>query len=218
MRFWYHFDNADKPTGAPKPACGGGQWTSFGDKSTAVMANAEDPKAAWKWISFLSSEGNNTIFNEATGQLPVVKADSENWTLHPQHFVKATMDSLPFTHILPSSSATADFVNTVWPTEMQRVLTGDIEPAQMNEKIDALFNDCPSARRPFPDGKSDVPHDGRDHETCLKHPRPRASLGHQILTYAMLSPRCAGDSGHRLFADAAGHVDGPARLRAVPAQ
>ncbi|MDO6586700.1 extracellular solute-binding protein [Salipiger sp. 1_MG-2023] len=156
VRFWYHFDNADNPTGAlvakfdalgdkvsaaPVPAFGGGQWTSYGDKSTAVMADAEDPEAAWKWIRFLSSEGNNTILHEATGQLPVVKADSKNWTLHPQRFVKATVDSLPFAHILPSSSATADFVNTVWPTEMQRVLTGDIEPVQMNEKIDALFND-----------------------------------------------------------------------------
>lgn len=131
----------DKVSAAPVPACGGGQWTSFGDESTAVMANATDPEAAWKWISFLSSAGNNTMFNEATGQLPVVKADSESWTLHPQRFVKATVESLPFAHMLPSSAATADFVNTVWPTEMQRVLTGDIEPAAMNEKIDALFND-----------------------------------------------------------------------------
>ena len=124
---------------APVPECGGGRWTAFGDESTAIMANAEDPEAAWKWISFLSSEGNNTMFNEATGQLPVVKADSESWSLHPQRFVKATVDSLPFAEMLPSSNATADFVNTVWPTQMQRVLTGDIEAAEMNETIAELF-------------------------------------------------------------------------------
>ncbi len=131
----------DKVSAAPVPACGGSRWTSFGDESTAVMANAEDPEAAWKWISFLSSEGNNTTFNEATGQLPVVKADSETWSLHPQRFVQATVDSLPFAHLLPNSSATADFVNTGWPTNMQRVLTGDIEPAEMNAKIEELFAD-----------------------------------------------------------------------------
>ena len=124
---------------APVPECGGGHWTAFGDESTAVLSSAEDPEAAWKWITFLSTEGNNTMFNEATGQLPVVKADSEGWTLHPQRFVKATVDSLPFAEMLPNSSATADFVNTAWPTNMQRVLTGDIEPAEMNAKIEELF-------------------------------------------------------------------------------
>ena len=129
----------DKVSAAPVPECGGGHWTAFGDESTAVMSGAEDPEAAWKWISFLSSEGKNTMFNEATGQLPVVKADSESWSLHPQRFVKATVDSLPFAQMLPNSSATADFVNTAWPTNMQRVLTGDIAPAEMNQKIEELF-------------------------------------------------------------------------------
>lgn len=131
----------DDVSAAPVPECGGGRWTAFGDESTAVLANAEDPEAAWKWISFLSSEGNNTMFNEATGQLPVVKADSDGWSLHPQRFVKATVDSLPFAEMLPSSTATADFVNTVWPTQMQRVLTGDIEAAEMNQTIADLFDE-----------------------------------------------------------------------------
>ncbi len=131
----------DKVSAAPVPECGGGRWTAFGDESTAVLSSASDKEAAWKWISFLSSAGNNARFNEATGQLPVVKADSESWSMHPQRFVGATVDSLPFAHLLPNSSATADFVNTVWPTAMQRVLTGDITAAEMNEEITALFDD-----------------------------------------------------------------------------
>lgn len=129
----------DNVAAAPVPECGGGRWTSFGDESTAVLSSAEDPEAAWKWISFLSSPENNAMFNEATGQLPVVKADSEGWTLHPQRFVQATVDSLPFAEMLPNSSATADFVNTEWPTNMQRVLTGDIDAATMNANIEKLF-------------------------------------------------------------------------------
>ena len=131
----------DKVAAAPVPECGGGHWTAFGDESTAVLSGAEDPEAAWKWISFLSSEGNNAKFNEATGQLPVVKADSDSWTLHPPRFVQATVDSLPFAHMLPNSSATADFVNTVWPTAMQRVLTGDITAEQMTAEITKLYGE-----------------------------------------------------------------------------
>ncbi len=129
----------DKVSAAPVPVCGGGSWTAFGDESTAVFSSAEDPDAAFKWISFLSSEGNNTMFNKATGQLPVVKDDAANWTLHPARFVEATQDSVPAAQLLPSSSATSDFVNTVWPTNMQRVLIGDISAEEMNANIEALF-------------------------------------------------------------------------------
>lgn len=131
----------DKVSAAPVPECGGGHWTAFGDESTAVLSSAEDKDAAWKWISFLSSAGNNTKFNEATGQLPVVKSDSATWSLHPERFVTATVDSLPFASLLPNVSATSDFVNTEWPTNMQRVLTGEISAADMNAKLADLYSE-----------------------------------------------------------------------------
>jgi multiple sugar transport system substrate-binding protein len=34
---------------------------------------------------------------------------------------------------------TADFVATVWPTNMQRALNGEITPAQMMEIVDKHF-------------------------------------------------------------------------------
>src|SRR5690606_34199964 len=95
--------------------------------------------AAWEWISFLSSAGANAKFNEATGQLPVTRTDSEAWTLHEQRFVKATMDSLPYAALLPNVPETSDFVNTVWPVAMQRALTGEITAEDMNAEIAALY-------------------------------------------------------------------------------
>jgi multiple sugar transport system substrate-binding protein len=126
---------------APVPECGGGHWTAFGDESTAVFATAEDKDAAWKWISFLSSAGNNAMFNEATGQLPVTRTDSDGWSLHPERFVTATMESLPFANLLPNRSETSDFVNTVWPVAMQRALTGEITAEEMNAEIAELFGE-----------------------------------------------------------------------------
>ena len=130
----------DKVSATTVPECGGGRWTSFGDESTAVFSSAKNKDAAWKWIAFLSSEGNNKEFNESTGQLPVTKSDSANWTLHPKRFVDATIASLPFAHMLPNRPETSDFVNTEWPVNMQRALTGEITAKEMNTKIDALFN------------------------------------------------------------------------------
>ncbi|KZM50543.1 sugar ABC transporter substrate-binding protein [Labrenzia sp. OB1] len=130
----------DAVSATPVPECGGGHWTSFGDESTAVFSSAENKDAAWKWISFLSTAGNNMEFNKATGQLPVTKTDSEGWTLHEKRFVDATVQSLPFANLLPNVPETSDFVNTVWPVNMQRALTGEITAEQMNTEIDKLYN------------------------------------------------------------------------------
>ena len=129
----------DNVGAVPVPECGGGRWTTFGDESTAVLSNASDKEAAWKWISFLSTEGNNALFNTATGQLPVTKSDAAAWQGHEPRFVEATQASLPFAHLLPASSNTPEFVNTVWPANMQRALLGQITALQMNEAIAKLF-------------------------------------------------------------------------------
>jgi multiple sugar transport system substrate-binding protein len=130
----------DKVSAVPVPECGGGHWTSFGDESTAVFSAAQDKEAAWKWISFLSSPGNNAEFNKATGQLPVTKTDSASWDVHEKRFVEATVASLPFAQLLPNTTETADFTNTVWPVAMQRALIGEITATEMNTEIEALYN------------------------------------------------------------------------------
>ncbi|WP_430511272.1 ABC transporter substrate-binding protein [Pannonibacter phragmitetus] len=129
----------DKVSAVPVPECGGGRWTTFGDESTGVLSSATDKDAAWKWVSFLSTEGNNALFNTATGQLPVTKTDTASWNGHEARFVEATKDSLPFAHLLPASSNTPEFVNTVWPANMQRALLGQITAAEMNAAIAKLF-------------------------------------------------------------------------------
>ncbi|KRW96473.1 sugar ABC transporter substrate-binding protein [Paracoccus sp. MKU1] len=131
----------DKVAATTVPECGGGRWTTFGDESTAVLSNASDKDAAWKWISFLSTAENNALFNTATGQLPVTQSDTAAWQGHEPRFVEATQASLPFAHLLPASSNTPEFVNTVWPANMQRALLGQITAQQMNAAIAGLFTD-----------------------------------------------------------------------------
>lgn len=130
----------DKVSAAPVPECGGGRWTAFGDESTAIFAASKVKDAAWKWIAFLSTAGNNAEFNKATGQLPVSKKDADAWTLHKRPFIDATVKSLPFARMLPNRPETSDFVNTAWPVNMQRALIGEITAAEMNAKIAELYS------------------------------------------------------------------------------
>lgn len=129
----------DKVSAVPVPECGGGRWTSYGDESLAIFSSSEVKDAAWKWISFLAEGDNNVEFNKATGQMTVTQSGSANWTLHERRFVDATVNSLPFAHVLPQNTATSEFVNTAWQINMQQALTGQITSKQMMEQLEALF-------------------------------------------------------------------------------
>ena len=56
-----------------------------------------------------------------------------------RRFVDATVNSLPFAHVLPQTPATSDFVNTAWQTAMQQALTGQITSKEMMEQLEGLF-------------------------------------------------------------------------------
>jgi len=124
----------DKVSAVPVPACGGKRWTYFGDESTAMFKSSRNKAAAWKWMSFLSEAQNNIKFVGATGQMTVNRSAAGKVNF-PERFAKATADSLPFAQPLPAVPQTADFVNTVWPTSMQRALIGEITPAQMMDAV-----------------------------------------------------------------------------------
>ena len=128
-----HDTHGDKVSAVPVPACGGKRWTSFGDESNALFKQSKVKDAAWKWMSYLSGEGN-VKFVGATGQMTVTKSGVSQVAFQPR-FAKATSDSLPFAAILPPVPQTSDFVSNVWPTNMQRALNGEITSAQMMEAI-----------------------------------------------------------------------------------
>ncbi len=129
----------DKVSAVPVPSCNGKAWTSYGDESLAVFSASPAKDAAWKWISFLVEGENNAEFNKATGQLPVNKTSSANWTMHERRFVEATVSSLPIARVLPQSTATTEFVNTAWQTAFQQALTGKLTSEQMMEELQKLF-------------------------------------------------------------------------------
>lgn len=128
----------DKVSAVPVPACSGKRWTYFGDESTAMFKTSKVKDAAWKWMSFLSEGENNAKFVQATGQMTVTKSAAAKVDA-PARFIKATADSLPFAKPLPSVPETADFVSTVWPTNMQRAMAGEISSQQMMDTIAKHF-------------------------------------------------------------------------------
>ncbi len=131
----------DKVSATPVPHGAGDKgWTLFGDESNAVFAASQQKEAAFKWISFLSTGENNAAFNKLTGQLSVTTSGAKLDTIHLPRFVAASTASLPMAGVLPDSPKTADFTGTVWPTNMQQALLGQITPDAMMQAIETLYN------------------------------------------------------------------------------
>ena len=131
----------DKVSATPVPHGAGDKgWTLFGDESNAVFAASQQKQAAFKWISFLSTSENNAAFNKLTGQLSVTTSGAKLDTIHLPRFVAASTASLPMAGVLPDSPKTADFTGTVWPTNMQQALLGQITPDAMMQAIETLYN------------------------------------------------------------------------------
>lgn len=129
----------DKVSAVPLPECNGKRWAPIAVESNAIFTTAADKDATWKWIAFLSSAENNAQFNRATGQLPVTKSDTQAWKGHPKRFLDATVNSLPDAQDYPNTPQLSDFINTLWPVNMQQALLGQISVQQMNSKIETLF-------------------------------------------------------------------------------
>jgi multiple sugar transport system substrate-binding protein len=131
----------DKLQAAPVPHGPDGKgWTLYGDESNAVFAGSKSKEAAFRWISFLSTAENNVALTKLSGQLPVTTSGAAAATNHQPRFVKASTESLPIAGVLPDSPKTADFVGTVWPTNMQQALLGQIAPDDMMQAIEKHFN------------------------------------------------------------------------------
>jgi multiple sugar transport system substrate-binding protein len=118
----------------------GGAWTIFGDESNAIFSTSKNKEAAFTWISWLSSNEGNMMFTKETNQLTVTKSGAQGWDRHQKKYVDASLASLPFAHVLPDSPKTVDFVRTVWPTNMQRALLGEITPADMMRNIEKHYH------------------------------------------------------------------------------
>jgi multiple sugar transport system substrate-binding protein len=118
----------NKLSAAPVPKGTKKYWTSFGDEENGVLAATAFPDAAFQWVSFLATAENNAIWQKSSGQVSINKS---NATSGGNRFLKATTDSAPFAGVLPAHPGVAEFVESLWPTQMQRAFLGEISSREM---------------------------------------------------------------------------------------
>lgn len=87
--------------------------------------------AAWKWASFLATAKNNAIWQRSSGQVSINTSNASLDHGDLDRFFTATTDSAAFAGVLPAHPAVAEFVESVWPANMQRAFLGEITSAEM---------------------------------------------------------------------------------------
>lgn len=118
----------DKISAAPVPKGTKKYWTSFGDGETAILSASKAPAAAFRWASFLSTAENNSIWQKSSGEVSINKSNASDTG---NRFLKTTTDSADFADVLPAHPQVAEFVESVWPTTMQRAFLGEISSREM---------------------------------------------------------------------------------------
>ncbi|HUV06973.1 MAG TPA: sugar ABC transporter substrate-binding protein, partial [Spirochaetia bacterium] len=88
---------------------------------------------------FLATAENNAVWQTVSGQVSINKSNAASPEAKGNRFLKATTDSADFAGVLPAHSATAEFVESVWPTTMQRAFMGEISSQEMMEIFAKLF-------------------------------------------------------------------------------
>jgi len=121
----------DKISAAPVPKGTVKYWTSFGDEENGVLAASKHKDAAFKWVAFLATAENNAVWQQASGQVSINKSNADSPEAKANRFLKATTDSAAFAGVLPAHPGTAEFVESLWPTTMQRAFNGEITSQEM---------------------------------------------------------------------------------------
>jgi multiple sugar transport system substrate-binding protein len=118
----------DKVAATVVPEGMNGGWTTVVPEGNAILKGADDEKkaAAFTFISWFAEKDQNERWCKEVGSVPVLKSVGAMPYFQDDPFQKASIESLKYGGVLPRVPATAEFIESVWPTTFQRLLLGEI--------------------------------------------------------------------------------------------
>lgn len=123
---------ADNIAAVPVPAGPSGKrWTEFGPSMNAVLAEGQDPEAAFEWVSFLASKEAMLPFCQDSGGLPVRESVGADPYFQENPFAKVSIEALADAYLIPFSDRPgySRLSEQTWPQTTQPALAGDMSSA-----------------------------------------------------------------------------------------
>ena len=116
-----------------------GGWTTVVPEGNAILKSDDEAKkkAAFTFISWFAEKEQNERWCKEVGSVPVLKSVGAMPYFQNDPFQKASIESLKYGGVLPRVPATAEFIESVWPTTFQRLLLDEITA---EEAVDIFLN------------------------------------------------------------------------------
>jgi multiple sugar transport system substrate-binding protein len=130
----------DDVSAFPVPAGKYGRWTSLGDTENVVYKNSKNKEAAFTFASWLAEKDQNDKWCRASGNVPVVTSVAKMDYYQNNKFYKASLDSMPYAHVYPVTTAMGDWIENLWPAQVQNALLGKETGKQMMDNLEKGMN------------------------------------------------------------------------------
>lgn len=130
----------DKVVAVPLPAGDGGVFgvqevTNFG-----IYSGSKNKDAAITFLKWINSPEIQSVICEELQQVPWLESVQKMDKFQENSFFKASIESLPDSHLLPITPTMSQFTNEAWPQNFQRALLGEISGEQMLQNLTKVLN------------------------------------------------------------------------------
>jgi multiple sugar transport system substrate-binding protein len=116
----------DDASAFPFPQGPGGRWTSFGDTENVMFESCKNKEAAFAWMAYLATGKGQETWCTETRNVPVSKKVQQLPQFQDDRFMKASIESQPFSGIFPILPKTTEWISVIWPNTVAAALTGQI--------------------------------------------------------------------------------------------
>lgn len=123
----------------PIPAGSAGRVVPMESILAGIYTNCEYPEAAADVIESMLSANQHDIFCQTHGSVPIIKSVASLPKYMENQFYKVSIESLPEAYSFEDTADMANWQEVVWPTQMQKAMTGQITSEEMMKNLaDAL--------------------------------------------------------------------------------
>lgn len=119
----------------PVPAGSEGRWTSMGDTENVMFSSSKNKEATFKFISWLAEADQVDKWCKATGNVPIVESIRGDEYYKNNRFMQASFDSIDFAGVYPVNSKMGEWIELVWPGEIQKALLKEITPDEAFDNL-----------------------------------------------------------------------------------
>jgi multiple sugar transport system substrate-binding protein len=120
----------------PLPKGAFGRWVSIDPTAKVIFTESKNKDEAVKFALWYAEAEQNDMVCKQQGQVPINKKTAEDNYYQDNPFMKVSIESMADAYTFPAITQMAQWVESVWPTAMQRALLDGISSQEMMDILE----------------------------------------------------------------------------------